>query len=131
MTMGHAVLMGRRTWESLPDRFQPLPGRRNVVVTRNLSWHGEGAERAASFEDALQLLAGEESVSVIGGGEIFAAVLPLVDELVLTEIDLDVEGDTFFPSWDPIAFEETSRQLHVSEDGTPFAFVRYERTRPD
>jgi dihydrofolate reductase len=131
VTMGQAVVMGRRTWESLPDRFRPLSGRRNVVVTRNLSWHGEGAERAASLEDALQLLAGEESVSVIGGGEIFAAALPLADALLLTEIDLDVEGDTFFPSWDPIAFEEVSREAHVSEDSTPFAFVTYERTRPD
>ena len=131
VTMGHAVVMGRRTWESLPDRFRPLPGRRNVVVTRNLSWHGEGAERAASFEDALQLLAGEESVSVIGGGEIFAAALPRADALVFTEIDLDVEGDTFFPAWDRADFEELSREPHVAKDGTPFAFVTYERTHPD
>jgi len=131
VTMGHPVVMGRRTWESLPERFRPLPGRRNVVVTRNPSWHDDGAERAASLEDALQLLAGEESVAVIGGGGIFAAALPLADELVLTEIGLDVEGDTFFPDWDRVEFVEASRESHVSEDGTPFAFVTYERTRPD
>jgi dihydrofolate reductase len=70
-------------------------------------------------------------VSIIGGGEIFAAALPFADGLLLTEIDLDVKGDTFFPTWDRTVFEETSREEHVSEDGTPFAFVTYGRTRPD
>ena len=94
--MGHPVVMGRRTWESLPERFRPLPGRRNVVVTRNLRWSAEGAERAGSLEEALELLAGAERVFVIGGGEIYAAALPLADELLLTEIDADFDGDTFF-----------------------------------
>jgi dihydrofolate reductase len=125
--MGHPVVMGRRTWESLPDRFRPLPGRRNIVVTRNASWQGEGAERAASLDDALQRLTGEDRVAVIGGGEIFSAALPLAHELVLTEIDLDVEGDTFFPDFDREGFEETSREAHVSDDGTHFAFVTYSR----
>jgi len=131
VTMGHPVVMGRRTWESLPERFRPLPGRRNIVVTQNPSWNDEDAERATSVEDALRRLSDEERVSVIGGGEIFAVALPLADELVLTEIELDVEGDTFFPDWDRETFEEVSREPHVSEDGTPFAFVTYERTRPD
>jgi len=131
VTMGHPVVMGRRTWESLPERFRPLPGRRNIVVTRNPSWHDEGAERATSVEDALRRLSHEGRVSVIGGGEIFAAALPLADELVLTEIDLEVEGDTFFPDWDRGEFRETSRESHVSDDGTTFAFVTYERTRPN
>jgi len=131
VTMGHPVVMGRRTWESLPERFRPLPGRRNIVVTRNPSWHGEDAERATSVEDVLRQLSEEERVCVIGGGEVFAAALPLADELVLTEIELDVEGDTFFPDWDRGEFRETTREPHVSEDGTPFAFVTYERTRPD
>ncbi|MGH3135331.1 MAG: dihydrofolate reductase [Gaiellaceae bacterium] len=131
VTMGHPVVMGRRTWESLPERFRPLPGRRNIVVTRNPSWHGEGAERATSVGDALRRLSEEERVSVIGGGEIFAEALPFADELVLTEIDLDVEGDTFFPDWDRGKFAEISRELHVSQDGTPFAFVTYEKTHPD
>jgi dihydrofolate reductase len=126
-TIGHPVVMGRRTWESLPERFRPLPGRRNVVVTRNASWQDEGAVRAASVDDALQLLAGEDRVSVIGGGEIFSAALPLADELLLTEIDLDVEGDTFFPEFDRARFEETTREAHVSDDGTHFAFVTYSR----
>jgi dihydrofolate reductase len=127
VTIGQPVVMGRRTWESLPVRFRPLPGRRNVVVTRNASWHEDGAERSASLDEALQLLAGVERVSVIGGGELFSAALPIADELLLTEIDLDVEGDTFFPEFDRAAFEETAREPNVSDDGTRFAFVTYNR----
>jgi dihydrofolate reductase len=127
VTIGHPVVMGRRTWESLPDRFRPLPGRRNVVVTRNEAWHDDGAERAGSLEEALGLLEGAEVVSVIGGAQVYADALPLADELLLNEIDLDVEGDTFFPSWDRAEFDELSREEHVTEDGIPFAFVTYAR----
>jgi dihydrofolate reductase len=127
LTTGHAVVMGRKTWESIPDRFRPLPDRRNVVVTRNAAWFADGAERASSVEDALQLLGGEERVFVIGGAEVYAAALPYADELVLTEIDLDVAGDTFFPEWDRDAFAEASREARTAEDGTRFAFVTYRR----
>ena len=127
LTMGHPVVMGRRTWDSLPDRFRPLPGRRNVVVTRNRAWHADGAERAGSVADALRLLDGAPQVFVIGGAELYAEALPLADELLLTEIDADVEGDTFFPSWDRAAFQEESREQHVSESGIPFSFVKYVR----
>jgi dihydrofolate reductase len=131
LTMGHPVVMGRKTWESLPDQFRPLPGRANVVVTRNPDWSAQGADRAGSIEDALELVASEPRVFVIGGGEIYTAAFPYADELLLTEIDADVEGDTTFPAWDRDEFEETSREGHVADDGTPFAFVRYERTRPN
>ena len=127
LTMGHPVVMGRRTWESLPDRFRPLPGRRNIVVTRNPDWSAEGADRAGSIEEALALLETEPKVFVIGGGEIYAAALPFADELLLTEIDAEVEGDTTFPTWNAVEFEETSREEHVSADGTRFAFVTYRR----
>jgi dihydrofolate reductase len=127
LTIGHPVVMGRRTWDSLPDRFRPLPGRRNVVVTRNETWTADGADRAGSLGEALELLGDAPQVFVIGGGELFAEALSRADELLLTEIDLDVPGDTFFPSWDPEAFEEVSRQSHVSADGTPFAFVTHVR----
>lgn len=130
ITMGHPVVMGRRTWESLPDRFRPLPGRRNVVVTRNDAWAAEGAERAGSLAEALDLLGNAPSVFVIGGGELFAEALPAADELRLTEIDLEVAGDTLFPPWDRDAFEEVSRERHVSADGTRYSFVTYLRTRP-
>jgi dihydrofolate reductase len=129
LTTGHAVVMGRRTWDSLPDRFRPLPDRRNVVVTRSPSWLDDGAERAGSLVEAVALLAAEERVFVIGGGAIFAEALPVADELHLTEIDLDVDGDTYFPDWDRQAFEELSREERVAADGTPFAFVSYRRRR--
>ena len=127
LTTGHPVVMGRRTWDSLPDRFRPLPGRRNVVITRNDRWHADGAERAASFDEALRLLEGTEQVFVIGGAEIYASALPRANELVLTEIDRDVEGDVRFPDWDRGAFLEVARTPHTTEDGTAFAWVIYAR----
>jgi dihydrofolate reductase len=127
VTMDYPVVMGRKTWDSLPARFRPLPGRRNIVVTRNPVWRAHGAERAGSFEEALELVDGAERVSVIGGGEIFSAALPLADELVLTEIDVDVKGDTFFPEWDRVAFVERRRDERVAESGTRFAFLTYAR----
>jgi dihydrofolate reductase len=128
LTTGHVVVMGRRTWESIPDRFRPLPGRRNVVVTRNREWAAEGSERAGSVEEALALAEGTERVFVIGGAEVYAAALPHADELVLTEIELDVDGDTFFPEWDRDSFEEVSREQHVAGDGTRFDFVTHRRS---
>jgi dihydrofolate reductase len=127
LTMGHPVVMGRRTWDSLPERFRPLPGRRNVVVTRNAHWRAPGAERASSLEHAFRLLAGATQVFVIGGAELYAVALPHADELQLTEIDADFEGDTFFPDWDRAAFDEESREPHVSDTGIPFSFVTYRR----
>lgn len=127
LTTGHAVVMGRKTWDSLPDRFRPLPGRRNIVVSRDPGWRGGGAERAASVEEALAQLEGEQRVFIIGGAEIYAAALDRADELFLTEVDLDVEGDTFFPPWERSAFRVASREEHVSADGVRFAFAAYER----
>jgi dihydrofolate reductase len=129
LTMGHPVVMGRRTWESLPDAYRPLPGRRNVVLTRNPEWSGEGAVRAGSLEEALELVGEARDVFVIGGAELYAASLPLADELVLTELDADVEGDTFFPAFDRSAFEEVVREPREASDGTAFAFVTYRRRR--
>jgi dihydrofolate reductase len=129
LTTGHAVVMGRRTWDSLPDRFRPLPGRRNVVVTRNPDWAAKGAERAASLDDALRLLSSEPLVFVIGGAEVYAAALPVADELLLTEVDVDVEGgDALFPPVDWGEFDEVAREPQVTEDGTPFSFVTYVRS---
>ena len=127
LTMGHPVVMGRRTWDSLPDRFRPLPGRQNVVVTRNPDWRADEAVRARSLDDALRVLEGSPRVFVIGGADLYAEALSLADELLLTEIDAEVEGDTFFPTWDRAAFEEVSREPHVSETAIPFAFVTYLR----
>ncbi len=129
VTTGHPVVMGRKTWDSLPARFRPLPDRRNVVVTRNPAWADEGAERAGSLDDALRLVNGAERVFVIGGGQLYAEALPRADDLLLTEIEADVEGDTWFPGWKREDFDEVGRELHVSENGVEFSFVTYARRR--
>jgi dihydrofolate reductase len=130
LTMGHPVVMGRRTWDSLPERFQPLPGRRNVVVSRNPDWKADGAERATSLDDALRLLEGAPQVFIVGGAGVYAEALAVADELLVTEIDAEVQGDVFFPTWDRATFREASREPHVSEDGVAFAFVTYRRQPP-
>jgi dihydrofolate reductase len=127
LTMGHPVIMGRKTWESLPDRFRPLPGRRNVVATRNPAWQAEGAERAGSLAEAFHLLDGASQAFVIGGADVYAAAIPFADELLLTEIDVNVEGDTVFPPFDAEAFVERSRERLVSESGVQISFVAYGR----
>jgi dihydrofolate reductase len=127
LTTGHPVVMGRRTWDSLPDRFRPLPGRRNIVVTRNPDWQGLGAERASSLEAALELGGEDERVFVIGGAQLYAAALAVADELLLTEIDADVEGDTVFPPFDEAVFTRVACEEHLAADGTTFAFVTYAR----
>lgn len=127
VTLGCPVIMGRRTWESLPERFRPLPGRRNLVVTRQAMFSAQGAETAPGLDEALSRLAGVPLVFVIGGGQLYAQALPLADELVLTEIDADLDGDTFFPAWDRAQFAETARDAQRAADGTAFTFVRYRR----
>jgi dihydrofolate reductase len=128
-TLGCPVIMGRKTWESLPARFRPLPGRRNVVVSRNAHYAAPGAERAASLDAALALLEGCDKVFVMGGGELYAAALPRADELMLTEIERDFpDAEIHFPKFDRSAFAVVSRELHRSADGTEFAFVTYRKT---
>ena len=129
-TRGHAVIMGRRTWESLPPRFRPLPGRRNIVVTHNAAFDAPGAETVSSLDAALRSVSGEALAFVIGGAQLYAQALPRADELVLTEIDADLDGDVHFPAWDRQAFVEASREAHVGADGTRFAFVTYRRRTP-
>lgn len=127
-TMGCPVVMGRRTWDSLPPRFRPLPGRRNLVVTRNPAWRADGAESAGSLDEALARLRDAPRVFVIGGGELYAQALPRANLLVLTEIDADFDADTFFPAWDRDAFEEIAYERHAAdESGWPYAFVTYHR----
>jgi dihydrofolate reductase len=126
--MGCPVIMGRRTWDSLPERFRPLPGRRNLVVTRNPQWQAAGAERVGSLDDALERTTDATKVFVIGGGQLYAQALGRADELELTEIDAAIEGaDTHFPAFDRAAFIEVARAPHTAADGTRFAFVRYRR----
>ena len=124
LTLGHPILMGRRTWDSLG---RPLPGRRNIVISRTPGWRADGAEGATSLDDALALVADAPQAFVIGGAQLYAQALPLADALELTEIDHDVDGDTHFPEWDRSAFVETARSAHTAEAGWPYAFVSYAR----
>ncbi len=118
LTMGHAMIMGRRTWESLG---RPLPGRRHLVVTRDRGYRAEGIQVVHSLPEAMAA-AGEDAY-VIGGANLYAQALPLVDRLELTEIDADVPGDAFFPAFDRDAWRETAREAHRSAEGLDFAFV--------
>ncbi len=127
VTMGCPVIMGRRTWDSLPDRFRPLPGRRNIVVTRDRGWRAAGALPVGSFEAALALADGAPKAFVIGGAQLYALALPRADELMLTEIDADLEADTFFPAWDAGAFHQTSREDHRTAQGIDYHFTTYRR----
>ena len=126
-TQGHAVLMGRKTWESLPPRFRPLPNRRNLVLSRQAGLQLPGAEVQPSLHTALQALAGVAKVFVIGGGDLYAQALPLATELVLTEIDADLPGDVFFPAFDRQQWHALQSQPASAADGTPYRFVRYTR----
>lgn len=124
LTMGYPVIMGRRTWESLPG---PLPGRENIVVTRTPGYEAQGAAVASSLGAAIALCAGEKLAFVIGGTQLFAEALPIASGLVMTEIQRDYEGDTWFPQWDRSQWRETQREAHSAADGTKFDFVLYER----
>lgn len=130
ITIGCPVIMGRKTWDSLPARFRPLPGRRNIVVTRNPGWSAAGADAAHSLQAALALVGDEPKAFVIGGAELYGQALPLADELVLTEIDRDFDGDAFFPAWDAAHFEPVSREAHRAAPPNDFgyAFATYRRS---
>ncbi len=126
LTLGHPVIMGRRTWESLGG---PLPGRENIVLTRSPGYDAPGAHVAASLQAVLALCTGEPVVFVIGGGELYAAALPFADAMVITEIGRDYAGDARFPPFDRSAWRETQRKPQTAEDGLRFDFVLYERDR--
>jgi dihydrofolate reductase len=127
LTLGCPVIMGRKTWDSLPPRFRPLPGRVNIVVTRQPDWQSAGARRAGSLEEAIALCEGESQVWVIGGAQLWAQALPRVDTAEITEIDADFEGDVFAPELDG-AWQETARERHLSAKGVGYSFVTYQNT---
>lgn len=126
-TLGCPVVMGRKTWASLPERFRPLPGRRNVVVSRNADFAAPGADVACSLPAALACVQDAPRVVVIGGAQLYAQALPLATELLLTEVDADLAGDVYFPVWDRAAFDETERRSAVTASGVDYHFVRYRR----
>jgi dihydrofolate reductase len=123
-TLGCPVIMGRKTWDSLPPKFRPLPGRLNIVVTRQLDWQADGALTAHSLQEACALCPPDSNAWVIGGAEIYAQALPLADTAVVTEIEADFEGDAFAPAFGP-PWREVARERHTSSTGLNFCFVTY------
>jgi dihydrofolate reductase len=122
LTTGHHIIMGRKTYESLG---RLLPGRTTVIVTRNKHYKLEGALIAHSLEDALVLCQNDDEAFVIGGAELYQAGLKLADKLYVTEVDLTVDGDAFFPVVDLKYWQETSRETHISAQGLPFSYITY------
>jgi dihydrofolate reductase len=121
-TLGCPVIMGRKTWDSLPPKFRPLPGRANVVVTRQADWQAEGALRADSLEAAMAQCGNAADVWVIGGAQLYALALDKAATAVVTEIDAEVEGDAFAPHFgDP--WQVTAREAHVAANGTRYQFI--------
>jgi dihydrofolate reductase len=128
-TLGCPVIMGRKTWDSLPPKFRPLPGRLNLVVTRQPDWQTQGAQAATSLHDALAQCGDAPDAWVIGGAQIYAQALPLAHSVVVTEIDLQVQGDAFAPELGK-EWREGSRESHVSAKGLAYSFVTYQRATP-
>ena len=133
-TMGKPIVMGRKTWESFPKR--PLPGRLNIVVTRDQAYRAEGAETASSLRDAIVLaeirarcMAGVDEICVIGGGEIYAQALPLADRLHVTHVLASVDGDTVFPTIDPAIWHLARAEVFPAgeKDSHATRYAVYER----
>jgi len=122
LTTGHTVIMGRKTWESLPPRFRPLPGRRNIVVSRQTGYTAPGAEVADSLENALKLALTATVVFIIGGEQIYTQAMAFADRLEITEVDLEPEGDAWFPEIVAVDWEKTAKT-----DGACFSFTTYRR----
>ena len=126
-TLGCPVIMGRKTWDSIPAKFRPLPGRTNVVVTRQPDWNEKGTQPARNMHEALQLCEQNEHVWVIGGAQIYAQALPLATSVVVTEIGANFDGDAFAPELGP-EWREVAREELMSAQGLPLSFVTYRNT---
>jgi dihydrofolate reductase len=128
LTLGHPVIMGRKTYESIVAvAGKPLPGRANIVVTRSPGYEAPGCRVVHSLQAALSAAAGSDEIFVIGGGEIFALALPLAQRLHMTEVDADVGGDALFPAYDRSEWHEVSREAGAGSGGLKYDFVVYER----
>jgi dihydrofolate reductase len=129
VTRGAAVIMGRRTWESLPERYRPLPGRRNIVLTRRPGWRAGGAEPAASLEAALADVPAGGDVWVIGGAAVFRRALALADRVERTDLDQAFDGDVVAPELDPrwvLVRRDPDQGWHTSRAGLRYRFVTFE-----
>jgi dihydrofolate reductase len=124
--MGTPIVMGRRTWESIG---RPLPGRRNIVVTRQVGYPADGAEVVHSLEAAIECCAEVEDLIVIGGAELYAQALPIAQRIELTRVHAEVEGDTFFPTLEPSVWHEVASEPHEPDEKNPhaYSFVTLER----
>ncbi|MCE9677850.1 type 3 dihydrofolate reductase [Shewanella sp. AS1] len=120
MTLGKPVVMGRKTFESIG---RPLPGRHNIVISRQEGLLIEGVSCVTSFEAALALVGDCEELVVIGGGQLYESLLPRADKLYLTQIDLDVEGDTYFPAWDDGSWRIESSECHKNDKELQYRFI--------
>jgi dihydrofolate reductase len=121
-TLGHPIIMGRNTWESLG---KALPGRRNIVVSRNPDYEAADAEVFESLDDAIDACSGSDKVFIIGGAQIYDEALIYVDKLIITEVDIEVDGDAYFPNVDEMLWKEVSREEHHNGE-IGFSFVTYE-----
>lgn len=124
LTTGHHIIMGRKTYESLG---RLLPDRTTVIVTRNPNYQVEGALIAHSLEEAMALCVGDEEAFLIGGAELYQAGLNLAQKMYVTELDLEVAGDAYFPAFDLSQWQESARVAHISAQGLPFSYISYHR----
>jgi dihydrofolate reductase len=123
-TKGHTVIMGRKTFEAIADTLGgPLPGRQNIVITRNPGVSYDGATVVNTLDDALAKAESSDEVFIIGGGEIYKLALPQTDKIYLTEVDTEVEGDTYFPRLDPAEWTERGREEFAADDRNEYPFV--------
>ena len=126
-TLGQPVVMGRVTWESLPEKFRPLPGRSNVVVSRQTSFSAPGAQVVSSLEAATVLFPPTEIIWLIGGAQLYAQGLSIASQIVVTEIDADYEGDAYAPLLSPNDWAETHRTSHISAQGLAYHLVTLQK----
>lgn len=130
LTMGHPVIMGRRTWESLPEKFRPLPGRTNIVITTQTENNFSGGIVTSTIEDALEEAKKiDENIFIIGGARAFEEALPYADELILTEIEGEKESDTFFPYFEDKFTESKKEGPFETSDGIRYWFVEYKKVK--
>jgi dihydrofolate reductase len=130
LTLGHPVIMGRKTWESIPEKFRPLPGRTNIVITRDSSYDAPGAVLAQSFPEALSRARdaeGSEEIFAIGGQQVYECALPFATNLYLTLVDDEKEGDAFFPAYEDQFSNETLREEREHE-GLKYVWLNLERS---
>jgi dihydrofolate reductase len=128
-TLGSPVLMGRKTWDSLPSKFRPLPGRLNIVLTRQTDWQADGALRAHSVPEAMRLCPADSQIWVTGGADVYVQAMPWASTAVVTEIEADYAGDAFAPTLGS-DWQEVTRERHVSATGLAYSFVTYRNTAP-